>query len=130
VKLRLLSTAALILAACTGAGEREGASRLGAPPARSGGADPLQAAASNATLVVERDEGRPWHAFLGADGSARRIGDDAQGKWLVDQDGRLCTDFPDDRNCWWVVRDGSSEPAFRGERPGDRAHLARSSPEL
>jgi hypothetical protein len=123
--------AAPLLAACVAVTQEEGASRLGAPLSQAGAApDPLQAAAADATLIAQRRDGAPWRAFLGADGSARRAGDGERGHWHVDEAGRLCTSFPDDRNCWWVERDGSSDPGFRGDRPGERARLARASPEL
>jgi hypothetical protein len=128
VIIRLCCIATLVVA-CAGSPESEGVSRVGAALAQPGASGPLEAAVSEAMLVAEPTKGAPWRAFLSADGSARRMGDGAPGRWQVDG-GRLCTSFADGRSCWWVVRDGSSEPAFRGDRPGERARLARASPEL
>jgi hypothetical protein len=126
--VRLCCIAALV-AACAASPRGEGTSRLGIAVARAMPSTPLQAAVADATLVAESAGGATWHAFLEADGSARRM-DGVEGHWRVDTDGRLCTTFADRRNCWWMVRDGSSEPVFRGELPGERARLAHASPEL
>jgi hypothetical protein len=128
VVVRALCIVALV-AACAGAQHREGTSRFALGAARAAPVTPLHAAVADATLVAEPAQGEPWQAFLGADGSARRM-DGAEGRWQVDADGRLCTSFADRRNCWWMVRDGGSEPVFRGESPGERARLAQASPEL
>lgn len=121
---------ATLVAACADAPGGVGASGRGAASAHPGGSGPLWAAVADATLVAEPADSSPWRAFLSADGSARRLGDGAPGSWNVDEGGRLCTSFADRRSCWWVVRDGSSEPVFRGDNPGARARLARASPEL
>jgi hypothetical protein len=118
-----------LVAACGAVPSGEGASRFGLALARTAPQPSLHAAVADATLVAEPAEGAPWRAFLGADGSARRM-DGAEGRWQVDADGRLCTSFADRQDCWWMVRDGSSEPVFRGAAPGERARLAHASPEL
>jgi len=92
---------------------------------------PLSTAPDDPLPVLARAaDGGAWRALLKTDGSARRVGDGAAGNWRVDEQGRLCTSFPDDRSCWRLVRDGGSEPSLRGARPGETARLARPSPEL
>lgn len=119
----------LLAAACAGAPEGEGVSR---PDAVAGTAAPsrLRAAVAEGMLVAAPAEGPSWRAFLRPDGTARRLGDGASGSWQVDGNGRLCTRFADGRSCWRIVRDGGSEPAFRGDAPGARARLARAPSEL
>jgi hypothetical protein len=127
--IRFFVLAVALIAGCAAAAEGEGPSRPGAAAIRPALADPLHAAATDATLIARAANGAAWRAFLSGDGSARRMADGADGAWHVDDSGRLCISFPDQRNCWWVLRDGSSEPALRGER-GERARLARGSTEL